>query len=114
MPHLTLELSKDLNVQDERALLLLLNHALYDSGQFKIQDIKTRLYHSQNSLIGFGDDGEHFVVAHLKIMAGRTDEIKTDLVNRVMAVLKHEFGAGNVQYAVNLTELSPFYQKSVG
>ena len=113
MPHLTLELSKDLKPKDERALLVSLNSALYDSGQFKIQDIKSRLYYRQNSLIGFGDDGEHFVVAHLAMMAGRTDDVKSELVGRVMAVLEREFCHQNVQCAVNLTELSGVYQKAV-
>ncbi|MDO4896041.1 MAG: hypothetical protein Q3971_01655 [Moraxella sp.] len=117
MPHLTLELSKDLAVANEADLLLKLNTVLFDSGQFaKSKDIKTCLYHSEQSLIGFGgDDGEHFVVAHLAMMAGRTDDIKEDLVRRVMSVLQSEIGKThqNVQYAINLTELSNVYQKAI-
>lgn len=117
MPHLSLELSKELAVADEADLLLKLNATLFDSGQFaKSKDIKSRVYHASDSLIGLGaDDGEHFVVAHLAIMAGRTDEIKADLVRRVMATLQDEIGKThqNVQYAVNLTELSAVYQKAM-
>lgn len=117
MPHLSVEISKHLKVADESDLLLKLNTALFASGQFKeAKDIKSRIYHANDSLIGLGaDDGEHFVVAHLAIMAGRSDEIKRDLVARVLAVLQDEIGKTyqNVQYAVNLTELSPFYQKAI-
>lgn len=117
MPHLSVEFSQHIQVSDETDLLLRLNTALFDSGQFGAsKDIKSRIYHANNSLIGLGaDDGERFVVAHLAIMAGRSDEIKRDLVARVLAVLQAEIGKDhhNVQYAVNLTELSPFYQKAI-
>lgn len=117
MPHLSLELSQNLTIADEKALLVKLNTALFASGQFKASlDIKSRIYHSKASLIGLGaDDGEHFVVAHLAIMAGRTDEIKADLVARVLGVLQEEIGQTHqhVQYAVNLTELSAYYQKAI-
>lgn len=117
MPHLTLELSKNLKIADEADLLLKLNTALFESSQFaQSKDIKSRVYHATDSLIGLAfDDGEHFVVAHLAIMAGRSDEIKSDLVGRVMSVLQSEIGKTyqNVQYAVNLTELSSVYQKAI-
>lgn len=117
MPHLTLEFSQNLQITNESDLLLQLNTTLFASGQFTHKkDIKTRLYHANNSLIGLGnDDGKHFVVAHLSIMAGRTDDIKADLVGRVMNVLQNTIGKThqNVQYAVNLTELSPHYQKAI-
>lgn len=117
MPHLTLELSKNLKIADEADLLLKLNTALFESGQFaQSKDIKSRVYHATDSLIGLGfDDGEHFAVAHLAIIAGRSDEIKVDLVGRVMSVLQSEIGKSykNVQYAVNLTELSSVYQKAI-
>ncbi len=117
MPHLTLEISKNLNVADEADLLLKLNTALFESGQFKQpKEIKSRIYHAADSLIGLtADDGEHFVVAHLAIMAGRSDEVKAELVNLLMAVLQRELGKThqNVQYAINLTELSSVYQKAI-
>lgn len=117
MPHLTLELSKNLTITDEADLLLKLNTALFKSGQFaQSKDIKSRVYHATDSLIGLVfDDGEHFVVAHLAIMTGHSDEIKADLVRLVMSVLQSEIGKTyqNVQYAVNLTELSDVYQKVI-
>ncbi|WP_066801217.1 5-carboxymethyl-2-hydroxymuconate Delta-isomerase [Moraxella oblonga] len=117
MPHVTLEFSQNLQIANEGDLLLQLNTTLFESGQFKhSKDIKTRLYHANGSLIGLGaGDGEHFVVAHLAIMAGRTDDIKADLVERVMNVLQKTIGKThqNVQYTVNLTELSPHYQKAI-
>lgn len=117
MPHLTLEFSQHIKVDNEADLLLKLNTVLFASGQFSAsKDIKSRIYHGKRSLIGLGvDDGEHFVVAHLAIMAGRSDEIKADLVERVLSVLQGEIVKyyQNVQYAVNLTELSSFYQKAI-
>lgn len=121
MPHLTLEVSKHLPIADETELLLKLNTALYQSGQFKhSKDIKSRLYRTDGYLIGFGNDGthqdgEHFVVAHLCILKGRSDEIKAELVGCVMAVLQSYISphVAGVQYAVNLTELADVYQKAI-
>lgn len=120
MPHLTLEISKNLLI-NEMDLLHKLNFALYDSGQFKnSKDIKSRIYRMDSHLIGFGcdgayQDGGHFAVACLAIMKGRTDEIKADLVGRIMAVLQDNISphVSGVQYAVNITELSDVYQKAI-
>ena len=116
MPHTTVELSQGVNI-DETELLSKLNHALFATGQFKeSRDIKGRIHRSDASLIGLGaEDGGHFVIAHLAIMQGRTDEIKSDLVSVVMKVLQQVVSPKltGVQYAVNLTELSHFYQKAL-
>lgn len=115
MPHITVELSQGVEI-NEKELLFALNHALFATGQFKdSRDIKGRIHRSDASLIGLGmqGDGEHFVVAHLAIMQGRTDDIKENLASAVMNVLQKmiEPKLKGVQYTVNLTELSPIYQK---
>lgn len=117
MPHLSLEISKNVPEFDETELLLKLNTALFASGKFKqSKDIKSRLYRTDSHLIGLGgQDGEHFVIAHLAIMKGRSDDVKRELVDCVIETLQAYFSphVAGVQYTVNLTELSDVYQKAV-
>lgn len=115
MPHLTLELSQGVQV-DDMALLSAINQALFDTGHFEVsKDIKSRIHRTDCSLIGFVGDGENFVVGHLAIMAGRDEATKHALVATILKVLQDIVGLDNtgVQYAVDLVELSPYYQKAM-
>lgn len=116
MPHLILEISQGVQI-DENELLSAANHALFATGQFKeAKDIKSRIHRTHASLIGLGaDDGELFVSARLLIMAGRDDATKHALVETVLNSLQAVIGQAhtNVQYAVDLQELSPYYQKAI-
>lgn len=116
MPHLILEISQGVQI-DENELLSAANHALFATGRFKqTKDIKSRIHRTHTSLIGLGvDDGELFVSARLLIMAGRDDKTKHALVETVLTTLQTIIGRThtNVQYAVDLQELSPYYQKAI-
>lgn len=114
MPHVIVELSQKIDI-DEDKLLFDLNHALFATGEFKASgDIKSRIYRSNTSLIGLGADGEHFVMAHFWLLAGRTDDIKNSLMSVIIQVLQAHICPkyANVQYLVNLQELPSFYQKA--
>ena len=116
MPHLTLELSEKFPLDDPHALLTACNQALFATGVFQSkQDIKSRLYVAPYSLIGTGDDGEHFVFAKLQLLAGRDDATKAHLVKTLLETISGQLGqhATDAQYAVDIAELSPFYQKAV-
>lgn len=116
MPHLTLEISQNVQV-DASYLLTQLNQALFATGEFKAaKDIKSRIYRTDASLIGFGaEDGEAFVSARLAIMAGRNDETKQKLVSVVLKTMQDVLAVNNanVQYTVDLQELSAYYQKAI-
>lgn len=115
MPHLTLEISETLPLSEPKALLLACNQALFATGVFKdLKDIKSRLYITPHSLIGAGADGEHFVVAKLQLLAGRDDSTKTALVQTLLDTLRQHISPSvqGVQYAVDISDLSPFYQKA--
>ncbi|MFA9486091.1 hypothetical protein LU276_01410 [Moraxella haemolytica] len=115
MPHLTIEISQDLKI-DEAQLLMHLNQALFATGEFKAaKDIKSRIHRTDASLIGLGDDGLLFVSARLAIMAGRSENTKHELVALVLKNLQEVVGKYNtqVQYTVDLQELSSYYQKVI-
>lgn len=113
MPHLIVELSDSLTGIDEAQLLSQLNTVLLASGEFRSGDIKSRIYHAHTSLIGQGNDGTHFAVATIKLLAGRTDNVKTQLVQDVLTALQDTISHThqNVQYGVDIVELSEFYKK---
>ncbi len=111
MPHLTLEISPTISIKDKDELLSALNQTLYASGQFTLKDIKSRLYVPISSLVGDSECQQGFVYAHLAIMQGRNDAIKQQLVDRVLTTLKAYFDDDNIQYGVELSELSGFYRK---
>ncbi len=115
MPHLTLEISETLPLSEPKALLLACNQALFATGVFKdLKDIKSRLYITPHSLIGIGEDGEYFVVAKLQLLAGRDDDTKTALVQALLDTLRQQISPNvqGVQYAVDISDLSAFYQKA--
>ncbi|MDO4441688.1 MAG: hypothetical protein Q4B81_05865 [Moraxella sp.] len=116
MPHLTIEISQGVQV-DETKLLSYLNQALFATGEFKeSKDIKSRIHRTGTSLIGLGaDDGVRFISARLAIMAGRSDKTKHELVALVLKELQEVVALDNaqVQYTVDLQELSPYYQKTI-
>ncbi|OOR89381.1 hypothetical protein B0181_06760 [Moraxella caviae] len=116
MPHVVIELSENLPLQDGKALLKAVNETLFASGEFRAaKDIKSRIYRAPVSLIGLGEagDGEHFVVAKIALLAGRSDDVKSALVGRVMTVLQAHFAdVADVQYAVEIQDLSAQYLKA--
>lgn len=115
MPHLIVELSDSLTDIDERVLLSHLNTVLLASGEFRAGDIKSRIHRAHTSLIGQGNDGTHFAVATLKLLSGRTDDTKAQLVQDVLTALQDTISHThqNVQYGVDIVELSRFYKKAL-
>lgn len=116
MPHLIVELSKEL-VVDEEMLLTKLNTTILDSGLFQSQDIKSRVYRTSSSLIGLGAecDGKHFAFANILLLSGRTPETKSALTASVLQALQDIISTQyqEVQYAVDIQDLSSHYQKAI-
>ncbi|WP_274572034.1 5-carboxymethyl-2-hydroxymuconate Delta-isomerase [Neisseria leonii] len=111
MPHLMVEISAGLAV-DETKLLADLAQALYDSGEFVLSDIKSRLYRADASLVGTGGGSQDFIAVRLLLLAGRTDAVKQALAQAVLAVLGGLPFDCKPQYSVEVVELSPLYWKA--
>ncbi|MEZ2720372.1 5-carboxymethyl-2-hydroxymuconate Delta-isomerase [Paenalcaligenes hominis] len=113
MPHLTIEYSANLN-PDPHALLTALNETLIQSGHFAEFDIKTRLFPVEYFLIG--NQGQRaFAHACLKLMPGRSLEIRADLAQRLSQTLSQQLSHAtelHTQFSAEVLELhAPTYSK---
>ncbi|BBH44868.1 5-carboxymethyl-2-hydroxymuconate Delta-isomerase [Pseudomonas sp. KU43P] len=89
MPHLNLEYSDNLPALNVDVLLLRLNHALVGSGQFADEaDIKSRAQAFQHYRVGIAPGERAFVHVRLAILGGRSVEVKQQLSNSLLEVLR--------------------------
>jgi 5-carboxymethyl-2-hydroxymuconate isomerase len=91
MPHLILEYTKNLNALDEQGVLLRLNKALFESGQFDEIDIKSRAVALDDFVIGITPGGRAFAHAKLALSSGRSPAVKRDLSNALLQELRSIF-----------------------
>ncbi|WP_230658794.1 5-carboxymethyl-2-hydroxymuconate Delta-isomerase [Psychrobacter sp. I-STPA10] len=124
MPHLTIQATANVVIEQPQSLLQTLNQALWDSGEFvQSAEIKSRIMTVNDFLVGIdvGDNEQTqgFVYTELKVMAGRNEETKQYMANLVMAGLQQYFSQQSsniahqvdVQLCVEVVEISSVYQK---
>ncbi|WP_093561649.1 5-carboxymethyl-2-hydroxymuconate Delta-isomerase [Pseudoduganella namucuonensis] len=88
MPHLTIEYTDNLPQFNISGALLALNKALVASGHFEEVDIKSRAIQIGTFLIGTSSDNRAFVHVKLAILCGRSIQIKHELSESLLHVLK--------------------------
>ncbi|MFK0311203.1 5-carboxymethyl-2-hydroxymuconate Delta-isomerase [Pseudomonas sp. NPDC090233] len=89
MPHLNLEYSDNLRALNVDVLLLRLNHALFGSGQFADEaDIKSRAQAFSHYRVGTAPGDRAFAHVRLAILNGRSHEVKRQLSESLLAVLR--------------------------
>jgi len=71
-----------------RAALATLNRALDDVGEFVSEDIKSRARALETFVVGVSGREEAFIHVELAIMAGRSAELKSDVLQRLLAVVR--------------------------
>lgn len=119
MPHCILEYSANLpEVPDFQVLFQQLHDVLMASGQFTLDDIKSRAIRHDVFRIGDGDPRRTFVTMNLRLLSGRSDEVKAELSRSVLALLERAFARTLAESICSLTvhvsELyRPSYQKAV-
>lgn len=79
MPHLILHHTVNLDGFDADAALAAANRALVDSGHFEDVAIKSRAIALDHYRIGSADSGHGFVHATLKVLPGRSDDVRAAL-----------------------------------
>ena len=87
MPHLTIEISANLKSQGADGLLNAAHQALLVSGVFDGPDVKSRAVQRSEFRIGVGAEPEGFVHASLELLSGRTDVVRQQLSQAVVAAL---------------------------
>ena len=92
MPHLIVEYSANLGEFPEAQTLAELNDVLIASGQIAVEhDLKSRCVRTSSYAIGASAQHAElrgFVHAELRLLSGRTPEIKRELSDRIAAVLR--------------------------
>lgn len=113
MPQVIIEISPNV-AADDMIILRTINQALDNSGVFRLQDIKTRLYRPKAFLMGDGRDDAAFIYVKVAIMKGRSDTIKEQLAKSVLSELKNVLGADypTLSYGVEVVDLADNYQKA--
>lgn len=115
MPHLIIEVSETSLLTDHKALLPALNKNLMLSQEFAALDIKSRLYIADESLVGTTCGTNAFISATLKLMPGRTAEIKQQLIEGIIETLQVNLRPDNskeIEITVEIIELNhPEYRK---
>ncbi|HKV08801.1 MAG TPA: 5-carboxymethyl-2-hydroxymuconate Delta-isomerase [Thermoanaerobaculia bacterium] len=120
MPHCILEYSANLpESPDFQALFRELHEVLVASGEFKLEDIKSRAVRHEVFRIGDGDPKRTFVAMNLCLLSGRSDEVKAGLARSILELLKRAFARTLAETAcslsVQVSELHrPSYQKVLG
>lgn len=119
MPQIFVDYSDNIENLDKSALLLGLNHALFDTGLVgHAFDIKSRIQAVSDYLIGFGDNNQAFIFVRLQGLSGRTDQQKNQMTDALANVLKSFEGytaSGlKVQLCVEFAEMSrEIYRKVI-
>ena len=119
MPHCILEYSANIVDQpDFHALFRQLHDVLMESGQFTLDDIKSRAIRHDVYLIADGDPDRAFIAMNLCLLSGRSDEIKSGLSRSVRELLERWFSRTMAEkkcsLSVQVSELHrPSYQKAV-
>ncbi|MGV8893962.1 MAG: 5-carboxymethyl-2-hydroxymuconate Delta-isomerase [Burkholderiaceae bacterium] len=89
MPHLTLEYTSNLADFNATQALLQLNETLIASGQFEEIDIKSRAIQIETFRVGTSSVERAFAHAKLAILSGRSSDVKRELSESLLLVLKH-------------------------
>lgn len=115
MPHMTVEYTNNLQCIDEAALMTALTNAVCDHPTIADEaDVKTRISALGKYQIGRNNAGRAFAHVELRLMAGRTPEVKKELSDRLATVLK-ALPAQNgldVQLSVDIVDMDkPSYFK---
>lgn len=90
MPHLIIEVSEKQLIPESKNFLLALHHTLVESGVFKVEDIKSRLYIPEASLIGITEQVHPFIAITMRVFPGRSSEIKQSLIKAITKIVREQ------------------------
>lgn len=117
MPHLYIDYSDNLAGLPEQQMLTEIVAAVCDHPSILDElDVKGRIASTSRYVVGTGSGSRGFIHASLRLMAGRTSEVKKELSDRMAEVLRrltpHPEGM-LVQVSVEIIDMDrPSYHKS--
>lgn len=116
MPHMYVEYTNNLQGLNEAQLMAALTNTVCDHPTVADEaDVKTRIAALSSYQIGRNNAGRAFAHVELRLMAGRSAEVKKELSDRIAAVLKAQIPAQaslDVQLSVDIADMDkPCYFK---
>jgi len=116
MPHVRINYSSNLPGFDAGHALDEVIRAMVDSGEFREESIKARAYRADIFQVGTAPQGRGFVDAVIKVLPGRSDEVKSAVARLVCETIQrvgHWPKDVEVQISADVTELTQSYRKLV-
>ncbi|MFT3741448.1 MAG: 5-carboxymethyl-2-hydroxymuconate Delta-isomerase [Gammaproteobacteria bacterium] len=116
MPHIVLEHSANLIEKANLTKVFQKLHEILSTGlPTNILSCKSRAYECEQFLVGEGQANDAFVHCEIKIMAGRSTEVREQVSVQVIELLQESFAESmakfNLQVTLELNELIGIYQK---
>lgn len=92
MPHCVVEYSGNIPDRFEyRAFFKKLHQLMVDTGEFKLERIKSRFISHDNYYLGDGDQENYFVYLQISILTGRSSSLRQKLSRDALVLLKEYF-----------------------
>lgn len=116
MPHITIEYSANLDEgHDLNPMLHKVHEVLVKTLPASLASCKSRVFKCDDYLVGNGDSQNAFVHMSVKIMPGRTSEIKAEAAGLLLEVMQSIFSDRHknkiIGYSIEIVELSSQYYK---
>ncbi|MFJ9036178.1 5-carboxymethyl-2-hydroxymuconate Delta-isomerase [Streptomyces sp. NPDC102406] len=116
MPQITVDHSADLDGRlDRPGLADAVHRACVDTVAARIPACKTRFRRAEETIVGDGAEAAALVHVEIALLAGRTEEAKTALVDAVLALLPaHIKEPEGAHLSVEVRDLQPAYRSARG
>jgi 5-carboxymethyl-2-hydroxymuconate isomerase len=117
MPHITVDYSESLTEAfDRQGFARELHPLTADIAKTSVGSCKTRFRRVEETYVGEGAPGHAVIHVEIALLKGRTDEVRTELSNAVLALLRTRVASApdlTVHASVDIRELGPAYCKHV-
>ncbi|MGD0831892.1 MAG: 5-carboxymethyl-2-hydroxymuconate Delta-isomerase [Terracidiphilus sp.] len=114
MPHCIFEYSANIaDDSDWHKIMMKVHETLISTGQFVTMDIKSRVVRHENFVIGDGENNQSFVTLDIRILDGRSDDIKNEITKAALEVLVDEFPKSLAEQKCSITvQISEIHRAS--
>ncbi|WP_150466922.1 hypothetical protein [Francisella sp. SYW-9] len=110
MPHIVLEVPKEINIQETKQILDITQEYLIENLPTKIQGFRARVYNYEYCRVAGAED-KKLIHMQIKILAGRNQDhltkISKDLKEKVIDSLKLDIN--KYAFSIEIIDLSPAY-----
>jgi 5-carboxymethyl-2-hydroxymuconate isomerase len=104
MPHCIIEYSDNvLDILPWKEIFSELHKILVDTGEWVESDIKSRAIRHNNFYIGDGSPNQAFVTLKIQVLEGRSDELKKDISQKALTVLRKYFSETLMNFQAGIT-----------